>query len=81
MKDAPCPKCGSREIIYDAEVRDYDSSSYRRLSVYVALKKPEGGFFKKTNESGELVASVCGACGYTELYATNHQAMLRASKL
>ena len=81
MKNTLCPKCGSSEIMHDAEVRDYDASAYRRLSVHVALKKPEGGFFKKTTESGELLASVCGDCGYTELYATNHQAMLRASKL
>ena len=80
MKNNSCPKCGSTEIIHDAEVRDYDASSYRALSVYVALRKPEGGFFKKTTESGELRASVCGGCGYTELYATNYQAMLKASK-
>ncbi len=80
MKDNSCPKCGSTEIIHDAEVRDYDASSYRALSVYVALRQPEGGFFKKTTESGELLASVCGGCGYTELYATNYQAMLKASK-
>ena len=80
MNNNLCPKCGSSEIINDAEVRDYDASSYRRLSVYVALKNPEGGFLKKTTESGELRASVCGGCGYTELYATNFQAMLRATK-
>jgi ribosomal protein S27AE len=80
MKNNPCPKCGSGEIVSDAEVRDYDSSSFRRLSVYVPLKQPEGGFFKKTAESGELRAFVCGQCGYTELYATNYEALLRATK-
>jgi predicted nucleic-acid-binding Zn-ribbon protein len=80
MKNNPCPKCGSSEIMQGAEVRDYDASSYRRLGVYVALQTPEGGFFKKTTESGELLASVCGECGYTELYATNYQAMLRATR-
>jgi predicted nucleic-acid-binding Zn-ribbon protein len=80
MKDNSCPKCSSNQIIHDAEVRDYDASSYRRLSVHVALRNPEGGFFKKTSESGELRAAICGECGYTELYATNYQAMLKAGK-
>jgi len=78
MNQTPCPKCGSNEIIHDAEVRDYDASSYRRLNVYVPLRNPQGGFIKKTTESGELRASVCGGCGYTELFATNYQAMLNA---
>jgi predicted nucleic-acid-binding Zn-ribbon protein len=80
MQNNICPKCGSNDVIHDAEVRDYDASSYRRLSVHVALRKPEGGLFKKTTESGELQAAVCGGCGYTELYATNYQAMSKASK-
>ena len=80
MKDSPCPKCGSNEIIPDAEVRDYDAQSYRPLGVYVSLRNPQSGFFKKTSESGELRACICGQCGYTELYATNYQAMLQAGK-
>ena len=80
MPNDLCPKCGSNEIIHDAEVRDYDASSYRRLSIHVPLRQPEGGFFKKTTEPGELHARVCGGSGYTELYATNYQAMLKASK-
>jgi predicted nucleic-acid-binding Zn-ribbon protein len=80
MKDTACPKCGSNEIIREAEVRDYDAQSYRRLSVYVPLRNPQGGLIKKTTESGELRAWVCGQCGYTELYATNYQAMLQAGK-
>ena len=78
MKNNQCPKCGANEIIHDAEVRDYDAQSYRGLGVYVPLKTPAGGFIKKTTESSPLRAEVCGACGYTELYASNCQAMLRA---
>lgn len=78
MKDMVCPKCGSRDIIADAEVRDYDASAYRPLAVHVKLVRPSGGLVKKTHESGELHAWVCGGCGYTELYATNYQALLKA---
>ena len=80
MRDTPCPKCGSNEIIREAEVRDYDASSYRQLSIYVPLRNPQGGLFKKTTASSELRACVCGGCGYTELYATNFEEMLKASR-
>ncbi|MBK8432774.1 MAG: hypothetical protein IPL28_16405 [Chloroflexi bacterium] len=78
MKNKVCPKCESSEIIEDAEVRDYDASSYRPLGVHVKLANPTGGFIKKTHVSGELRAWICGGCGYTELYATNYQELLKA---
>jgi len=78
MKDGVCPKCGSKEIIDNTEVRDYDASSYRPLSVHVQLVKPASSFIKKTHESSELRAWVCGECGYTELYATNYKELLQA---
>jgi len=80
MKNNSCPKCGSHEIIRNAEIRDYDANSYRRLSVYVELRAPQSGFFKTTSESGELRAWICGGCGYTELYATNYEALLAATR-
>jgi len=80
MKNGVCPKCSSNEIVSDAQVRDYDASSYRPLCVFVALNKPQGGFIKKTHESGELRAHICGRCGYVELYATNHRELLLARK-
>ena len=80
MTNTPCPRCGSNEIIQNAEVRDYDENSYRTLSVYVPLRTPQGGLFKRTSESSEVRASVCGGCGYTELYAVNYEALLKASK-
>jgi predicted nucleic-acid-binding Zn-ribbon protein len=80
MKNKICPKCESKEIIEDAEVRDYDSSSHRPLGVYVKLARPAGGVIKKVTASGELRAWVCGECGYTELYATNYEELLAARK-
>jgi ribosomal protein S27AE len=80
MKDGACPRCGSGEIIADAEVRDYDAQSYRPLAVHVELRNPSGGFFKKTHESSDLRAYVCGGCGYTELYATKFRDLLEARR-
>lgn len=80
MKNTICPKCGSTEIIGDVEIRDYDANSYRPLGVFVKLKQAIGGLIKKTSESGELRASICGGCGYTELYASNYKELLKARK-
>jgi hypothetical protein len=43
MDMQPCSRCGSDEVVPDAEVRDYDASSYRPLSVVVPLASPSGG--------------------------------------
>ena len=40
MDVQPCSRCGSDEVVPDAEVRDYDASSYRPLSVVVPLASP-----------------------------------------
>ncbi len=78
MKNKVCPKCESSEIIEDAEVRDYDASSYRPLAVHVKLVNPTGGSSKRRMCLAKLRAWMCGACGYTELYATNYQELLKA---
>lgn len=40
-------------------------------------KKPEAWVFKQLVQSG-LYASICGSCGFTELYATNPRAIYDA---
>ncbi|HUQ34529.1 MAG TPA: hypothetical protein VM095_20580 [Pyrinomonadaceae bacterium] len=80
MRNNLCPKCNSSEIIPGVEVRDYDASSYRELSVAVQLPRPAGAFIHKGSESSNLRAWVCGQCGFTELYAPNFQSLLNAYK-
>jgi hypothetical protein len=80
MDVQPCSRCGSDEVVPDAEVRDYDASSYRPLSVVVPLASPSGGLIKKASESGELRARVCGGCGAVELFTTNADALLAAHR-
>ena len=80
MRNNLCPKCGSNEIVPNVEVRDYDASSYRELTVAVQLPRPPGAFIYKGYETSNLCAWVCGACGYTEFYAPNCGALLVAYK-
>ncbi|HYJ46453.1 MAG TPA: hypothetical protein VEV81_07550 [Pyrinomonadaceae bacterium] len=80
MRNNLCPKCGSNEIVPNVEVRDYDASSYRELTVAVPLPRPPGAFVYKGYEASSLRAWVCGGCGYTEFYATNCRELLAAYK-
>ena len=80
MEVNSCSRCGSGDVVADAEVRDYDASSYRPLSVVVPLASPSGGLVKKTSESGELRARVCGACGVVELFSPQAGALLAAHR-
>jgi len=80
MRDGQCPKCGSADVIPNAYVLpgvpDSSARYWENLRV-VVVEKPDAWFFK-----GEVFTSlkawVCGACGYTELYAKNAPALLAA---
>ena len=78
MDTQPCARCASTNVVADAEVRDYDASSHRPLTVVVPLARPTGGLIKKTSESGEVRARVCGDCGAVELFTTQAAALAAA---
>jgi predicted nucleic-acid-binding Zn-ribbon protein len=63
-KSGKCPKCGSQDVIADAMVKD-ESRTEITVSTY---RVPDALVFKETRES-IVSAWVCGACGFTELYA------------
>jgi hypothetical protein len=60
------------------EVRDQDAHSHRPLNLIVRLKPPPAEEPSKTIERSDVRAWVCGACGYTELYAAKPKALLAA---
>ena len=80
MEVQSCSRCGSGDVVPDAEVRDYDASSYRPLTLVVPLGSPGGGLMKKTSESGEIRARVCGGCGVVELYTPQAGALVAAHR-
>ncbi len=63
-----CPKCQHNRILLAAMVPDVDDTGIRSLHV-AAVKVGEGWFAgDKLERAGQLEATVCRRCGYTELY-------------
>jgi hypothetical protein len=71
-----CPKCGSPDVIPDVRILDRNESWKNELQVEV-YSNPNALLFKGAH-GGTLRASICGRCGYAELYVTNPQELLEA---
>jgi predicted nucleic-acid-binding Zn-ribbon protein len=70
-----CPKCGSREVIPDVRIVDRGDNDWKRDLEVEVYDNPGALIFKGTH-AGTLRASVCGRCGYAELYVTNSEELL-----
>lgn len=76
-KTESCPKCGSSEIVPRALVIDRgDYNAQGKLQAGIE-KRPDALIFKQLVPT-ELYASICAACGFTELYASNPRAIYDA---
>jgi predicted nucleic-acid-binding Zn-ribbon protein len=74
MSDRRCPKCGSEDVIPNIHVSgDFHD---RKLKVAIA-ENPEAWLFKGVHES-ILTSTMCGQCGFVELYAKNPTEILKA---
>jgi len=73
MKKGRCPKCGSKEVMADVEVRDDSRSGHHPLRVVVVEPEPpkHGAIWVQGQSEGEIRAWICARCGYTELYTNN----------
>ncbi len=80
MKKGRCPKCGSKEVIADVEVRDDGRSGNHPLRVVVLEPEPakHGAIWVQPEAESEIHAWICGHCGYAELYADNPTALYTA---
>jgi predicted nucleic-acid-binding Zn-ribbon protein len=76
--DAPCPKCGSHDIVPEARVidRGHMNDQSKEMRVGVA-RKPEAWLFKQ-EERSDLFARICGGCGFAELYVREPRAIYDA---
>lgn len=78
-----CPECSSTEIIPDLLVFA-DRSTSGQNPPYVSLTEPEPEkrpfIWMPKSVSVGFRAAVCGGCGYTHLYTTQHAALLDAYK-
>lgn len=80
MKSGSCPKCGSKAVMANVEVRDDGRSSSHPLRVVVQEPEPakHGAIWIEAQSTGDVHAWICSNCGYTELY-TDNLAALRKS--
>ncbi len=72
IRRGECPKCGSHDIVPNRPILDHGHAQVYDLQLELD-ERPEALLFKGQHVSSILAAWICGACGYTELYATNHQ--------
>jgi predicted nucleic-acid-binding Zn-ribbon protein len=78
VKKGPCPKCGCTIIVQGVRVLDRGDANLKHDLSVAVYSKPDSWLFKG-EVTGELWACVCGACGFTELYATNLDELVRAA--
>lgn len=79
MRQGPCPKCTSAEIVRDVRVIDRGEASLDAGDLNVGIHtKPRAWLFKGTVTTS-LSACVCAGCGYTELYAADPRALAEAA--
>ena len=69
-----CPKCGSDDIIADATPIDRSHNRAQTEFSIATFRKPDAFLFKG-QQSSNVSAWVCGACGFVEFYADQPQAL------
>jgi predicted nucleic-acid-binding Zn-ribbon protein len=62
-----CAKCGSDKIVPDAGI--LDQGQYSDGSLKAKVEKHPSAILFKGQVLSNLIARICGRCGYTELYA------------
>ena len=75
-----CPKCNSGELIPNVRILDKRDRGACSDDLQVEVQEAPGALLFKGNHRGKLRAIICGACGFTELYATDPQELLLAHK-
>ncbi len=64
-----CPKCNSTKVIPKVDV--LQNATGRSITALIVVN-PKAFLFPGVHLS-RLNACICGACGFTEIYAENHQ--------
>lgn len=65
-----CPKCGSHHVMRDVVAEAKETGSFASHPLTMRLSRPGFLGFSSTAR-GEVKATVCADCGYTELYTDN----------
>ncbi len=75
MVDARCPKCGSEDVIPNVHLR---GGRFHDRSVMVEIAENPEAWVNKGVHQSVLTSTICGKCGFVELYAKNPTEVLKA---
>lgn len=67
LKDGECPKCGSKEVVDNAQFVDHSHHGTITDAVVRLITRPNALFFKDPIDF-KLQPYICGECGYLESY-------------
>jgi hypothetical protein len=80
MPPTTCPKCHSTDLLPPLPV--YGQQSTVEPPLFVVLREPEPAnrpfVWKPGAQRAYFHATICGQCGYSELYASEPQKLLDA---
>ncbi len=79
MKSGPCAKCGSKDVADGVRLMDRGHGNEVRDLSARAQSHPKAWLFKG-NVLSPLVACVCGACGFVELYVEDPREIVEAAR-
>ncbi|MBC8141349.1 MAG: hypothetical protein H7Y38_07890 [Armatimonadetes bacterium] len=68
MENKTCAKCGSNHLMPGLEIISH---------LYKPTVMTGSNWIGMATASSELTATVCGECGYTEIYATEPQTLYK----
>jgi hypothetical protein len=71
MTTSACPKCGGADLLHGVRLKPSSTGGVDELHAVVA---PTSGMIRRETFA-ELRATVCGACGFTELFVLDPRAI------
>jgi hypothetical protein len=77
LKQGSCPNCGGHDVVPDVPVIDRARTDDTAMPLEVRLYRRPDVWIDKGLFRTPLKAWICGACGYTELFAQEPRELLR----
>ena len=75
-----CQNCGCQKVIPDVEIIDRDGDS-QDANLSVRIDRNPNAILMKGSEVVKLKASICGACGYVQMFAEDPMALWNAYQI
>ena len=80
MQCGPCAKCGSKDMTDGIRLMDRGHGSADAGDLAARAQTHPRAWLFKGNVRSPLVARVCGACGFVELYVEDPRAIVDAAR-